>query len=183
MNKVNAGMCTGVVTKEFDAHRMSLGEIEVTERGVEGGVVASSALANVRRVVFSWDNVKDRTNSKLRILSGDIVSFEVVVIPGTGYARAHAIVIKMTKREKTLRDQIEQFKTSGAEREQGVIETIKGDFGFIKGADRSDQLFFRLEDVNDKDGRLPNEVNNTIYIHIIQYLPLVDKHVHIDCYV
>ena len=45
--------------------------------------------------------------------------------------------------------------SAGAVREQGVIETVRNDFGFIKPADRADQIYFRLDDMIDQVGAYP----------------------------
>lgn len=42
-------------------------------------------------------------------------------------------------------------KTTGL-REEGVVETVKGDFGFIKGCDRTKNIYFRPKDVIDLRG-------------------------------
>jgi cold shock CspA family protein len=43
----------------------------------------------------------------------------------------------------------------GAVREQGVIDTIRnGEFGFVKPVDRSEVIYFKVDDVVDQDVRI-----------------------------
>jgi hypothetical protein len=44
---------------------------------------------------------------------------------------------------------------AGAVREQGVVDTVRnGEYGFIKPADRPDQIYFRLDDFIDQEMRV-----------------------------
>lgn len=92
-----------------------------------------------------------------RISKGDEVEFDLHYLPGTQYAHARDISIFRTKRARQVAEQIEMFAKAGVLQEQGVIDAIKGDYGFIKSCDRADQLFFRLDDIVDETIR-PNEV-------------------------
>ena len=92
-----------------------------------------------------------------RIAKGDEVEFDLYYIPGTQYAHARDITLLMTKRNRHIAEQIQLFTKAGVLQEHGVIDSIKGDYGFIKSCDRADQLFFRLDDLVDEAIR-PNEV-------------------------
>lgn len=144
--KVKALQLRGIVKKEYDAHRFYPGVIEIHPDSANG-------LNNLKYVCFLQDDVKDKFNKK--VMKEDDVQFDVFLIPNSSYSRATNINITLTRREKVIEEQVRSIVASGAEREQGVIETIKGDYGFIKGVDRSELVFFRLEDLFSKF--LPNE--------------------------
>jgi cold shock CspA family protein len=67
------------------------------------------------------------------------------------YKSAINIKVILPKREKLHCEQIKRMLDAGAVREQGIIEAIKNDYGFIKPADSLEQIYFRLEDVNMVD--------------------------------
>lgn len=92
-----------------------------------------------------------------RIAKGDEVEFDLQYLPGTQYAHARDISVFRTKRARQIAEQIQMFTKAGVLQEQGVIDAIKGDYGFIKSCDRAEQLFFRLDDIVDETIR-PNEV-------------------------
>jgi hypothetical protein len=47
--------------------------------------------------------------------------------------------------------QITRMLSVGAVREQGVIDTIRnGEFGFVKPVDRSEVIYFKVDDVIDQ---------------------------------
>jgi hypothetical protein len=51
--------------------------------------------------------------------------------------------------------QIQMMLVAGAVREQGVVEAIRGgEYGFIKPADRPNQIYFRLDDFVDREMRV-----------------------------
>jgi hypothetical protein len=99
------------------------------------------------------------SSSRKGISKGDEVEFDLFYIPGTAYAHARNISLVMTKRNRYIAEQIELFTKAGVVQEHGVIDSIKGDYGFIKSCDRVDQLFFRLDDLVDETIR-PNEVKS-----------------------
>lgn len=87
-----------------------------------------------------------------RIIAGDSVKVNVFSIPGTSYIRASDVQLVQSKKDKLLAEQLSSLLEKGATSEQGHIESVRGDFGFIRGADRSEEdIYFRLEDVVDKD--------------------------------
>jgi hypothetical protein len=57
-------------------------------------------------------------------------------------------------RDMDPQTQMKNMIASGAIREQGIVVTVKGEFGFLKPADRPDEIYFRIQDLvpstNDK---------------------------------
>lgn len=134
---------TGIVVLESDQYKSTAGVIKL-----------STPFGTTSSIPYFPNAI---SKSSKRIIKGDEVEFDLYIIPNTSYARAKSISLLRTKRERSIADQITQFEAAGIMKEQGVIESIKGDYGFIKACDRPDNLFFGLDDlVGDKR---PNEVN------------------------
>jgi hypothetical protein len=108
-------------------------------------------------IVFTTADIT-KLPSNRRIAKGDEVEFDLHYMPGTLYAHARELSLFRTKKSRQVAEQIEMFTKAGVLLEHGVIDSIKGDFGFIKSCDRADQLFFRLDDLVDDTTR-PNEVH------------------------
>ena len=89
-----------------------------------------------------------------RIVKGDEVELtlsKVNGLPLSAYSRGTHCKVLRTKRDRLLAEQVQQMLSVGAVREQGIIETIRNnEFGFIKPADRTDQIYFRVDDVIDQ---------------------------------
>lgn len=83
-------------------------------------------------------------------------------IPGTTFLKAKNLKVTRNKRELAMAAQIDQMLAAGLTREQGIIETIKGEYGFIKPADRADQIYFKLDDIPAEKGK-PEEVKTLAF--------------------
>ena len=98
-------------------------------------------------------NSPSKTNQR-RIVKGDEVELtlsKVNGLPLSAYSRGTHCKVLRTKRDRLLAEQVQQMLSVGAVREQGIIETIRNnEFGFIKPADRTDQIYFRVDDVIDQ---------------------------------
>lgn len=140
---VQSGLCTGIITREIEPHRGTPGCIRTTNanREVDKNIY----------VVF-FDDVNKSSSRK--IMKGDEVEFSLARIEGTSYARGSGISIKRTKREMALADQIQRMLEAGSVKELGVVDTIRGDYGFIKPQDRPDQIYFRVDDVVGDDVKI-----------------------------
>lgn len=156
----------GIIQKECDQYRNLPGTIQVLvddaqQKEVETG--PNHQPTPQHAIYFSKDVLESKsegvTGKKgVAAAIGDEVQLDLLTIPGTSYCRAASITVLLSKKERLLLKQVKQFVDAGIEKEQGSIESIKNDYGFIKSADRPESLFFRLEDVVDPEGRIPNEV-------------------------
>lgn len=146
--KVTSGIVNGTITKEYDIHRFTPGLIEVAT--VPPQFVP---FINEDCVVGSSSGKSSPRNSVVRI--GDEVELKVMIIPNTCYIRASAVKCLKSAREKQMNEQVKRMLDAGALREQGIIDTLKSSegYGFIKPADRTGQLFFRLDDFIDLDAK------------------------------
>lgn len=76
----------------------------------------------------------------------------------------------------------ESFTVSGERREQGVIQSLKDGFGFIRCVEREPRLFFHFNEVLDVDREISvgDEVEFTVIQVSYYYLKLVLK--KFSCY-
>ena len=99
-------------------------------------------------------NTSPSKTSQRRIMKGDEVELtlsKVNGLPLSAYSRGTHCKVLRTKRDRLLAEQVQQMLSVGAVREQGIIETVRNnEFGFIKPADRTDQIYFRVDDVIDQ---------------------------------
>jgi cold shock CspA family protein len=130
----------GVISKEPDPHRHITGAIEYTPPG--GDVVAKIPAALLP---------EEFTSSQTRMVKGDEVTFALETIPGSSYFRARCVVVKRTKRERQIAEQIKGMFDMGIPRCQGIVDSIKGEYGFIRRVDSPIQIYFRVDDVIQKD--------------------------------
>ena len=133
--KVSLGVKEGVVGKEADYHRHVSGFISYTHAD------------ETHSVPYAFPD----TSGSGRVSRGDEVKFSLEVIPRTSYMRATNVTVTRSKRERQLAEQIQGMFDMGMPRSQGVVETIKGDFGFIRRVDAPDHIYFRVDDVIEKD--------------------------------
>eukprot|EP01041_Mallomonas_annulata_P011521 gene11521-24091_t len=131
---------TGIIIREAEAHRGQYGAIElITADGIDTHTIIS----------YFFEDIFDKTK---RLKKGDTVSFSYYFIPNSNYNRAKNVKLILTKRDKLISEQLQSFINEGKKCEQGHIESLSGDYGFIRSADRSDvQLYFRQEDIIDND--------------------------------
>lgn len=138
--KVVIQAVAGVVSKESDPHRHITGAIEYIPPG--GDVVAKIPAALLS---------DEFTSSQARIVKGDEVAFTLETIPGSTYSRARSVMVTRTKRERQLAEQIKGMFDMGIPRCQGIVDSIKGEYGFIRRVDSPTQIYFRVDDVIQKD--------------------------------
>lgn len=142
----------GIVTWESDPYKTTPGTIAL---GSEAEGASSLKRTGPNCASFLHPDVDKGSR---RVMKGDEVEFDLYTIPSGGYSRARNVTVLRTKRDRLVSDQIKMFAEAGVAMEQGVIDSIKGrEFGFIKGCDRADHLFFRLDDLVDQE-TLCNEV-------------------------
>jgi cold shock CspA family protein len=166
--KVKKPKVIGIVEKEAEQYKFFPGLISVanypqfTADGAE--VEASEGTAAISHSVPYMP--VDVSKGSRRLMKGDEVEFDLYVIPmaaqkgqnqTAGYCRCHSIKLVRSRNDRLIAEQVKELENSGVAREQGVIDTIKNDFGFLRPADRQEQIFFRLEDVLDSKEHLPNE--------------------------
>lgn len=161
--KIKVDGFTGLVLAEEDYHRSSSGRVELknTENKIPAstwklicpsgpGATKYCCFANEANSSSNNTTIKSSTNPKF--VRDDEVSFSVTFIPNTGYCRAFSLKLQKTKKERLQAEQIENMLAAGVKPEQGIVrsvkkETNKSSFGFIQGADRMDDIFFKFDDV------------------------------------
>lgn len=171
----------GVVQKEADQYKFSPGILLLS---TNNNTEDPSQQQQQHQVPYMPADV---SKSSRRIMKGDEVEFDLYVIPppqagrGGGYRRGHAIRLVRTRSDILIAEQIQELERSGAAREHGVIDTIKNDFGFVRPCDRPEQIFFRLEDVLDKEQHLPNEGDEISFFVISETVKgrVSDRAVHL----
>lgn len=158
---------TGIVSKESDTPRDSPGEIIIDIASLPETFKGITKMTSF----FSPNNkgLQKSDYRTSRVCKGDTVEFSLILVHNSidvnnpfmsfltnNYKSAINVKVIVTKREKMHNEQIKRMLDAGAVREQGIIEVIKNDFGFIKPADRLDRIYFRLEDVGlvDNNQRL-----------------------------
>lgn len=80
---------------------------------------------------------------------GDHVEVILKYVPHTSYCVAVGVKLMKSKAEKQKEDSLAAMKASGVQCEQGIVESVKPQerYGFIRGADRNSQIFFRFDDI------------------------------------
>jgi hypothetical protein len=82
---------------------------------------------------------------------GDDVEVVLRYIPGSVYCVAAGVKVIKTKSEKQVADMAASLEASGVLREQGIVESVRAmdQYGFMQGADRNSQIYFRFDDLAD----------------------------------
>lgn len=135
---------SGLVIREPDMHKHVPGCLQLTASKDESGKEGDSF------VVF----LPDSSRSAKRIVKGDEIEVTIHEIKGTSYSVGKDPRIVRTKHARQLALQVQRLLDAGAVRELGVVDTIRGDFGFIKPQDRREQIYFKLSDVSESDTEL-----------------------------
>ena len=135
-HKVVVKQRNGEVLKEPDNHRHLSGSI--------------SFIDNKNQQRNASLTYEDAANATSRVCRGDEIKFTLETIPGTNYCRAKDIVLVQSKRDRLLKEQIQGMYDMGIPRSQGIVDTIKGDYGFIRRVDHPDHIYFRVDDVIDE---------------------------------
>ncbi len=131
----------GVIIKEYDNHKHKPGEIKIEMSGIQPNLPTGIILPTF--CIYTMYNT-----SKLAS-KGDIIEFELVKLLGCdSYNLARNINVTVNAKERAIQEQIKTMTESGIPRLQGFIENISSnrDYGFIKPADRTENIYFRLDD-------------------------------------
>ncbi len=131
----------GVITKEYDSHKHKPGEIKVEMNGTQPNLPIGVVLPTF--CVFIMYNTSKMASK------GDIIEFELIKLLGCdSYNVARNINITVNAKERAIQEQIKVMIESGIPRLQGFIENISSnrDYGFIKPADRTENIYFRFDD-------------------------------------
>lgn len=187
----------GVISREPDHHRGTPGLIEVLP---EIASQLQQGAGNKLTVPFFADDClgggpgsssggssggSPSKPQQRRIVKGDELEFTLSKLNGyslVAYSRGTHCKMMRTKRDRLLAEQVQQMLSVGAVREQGVIEAIRNnEFGFIKPADRSEQIYFRMDDVIDPETRI-NEGTEVEFFVIVENSKgkMSDRAVHLQ---
>jgi cold shock CspA family protein len=107
-------------------------------------VDATKAAAPNHFVFGESDVSAESPDDSFAISEGDTVSFQVARDKRTG--RQHAVNVLVTEKVAVVEET----------REQGVVQTMKDGFGFIKCADRESRMFFHFSEVHGETRELRN---------------------------
>ena len=100
---------------------------------------------------FFYEDMNNESSLR-RFATGDEVEFKITFLRNSfNYSRAQDIKVTRTKRDKGISDMVQRMLEAGILREEGKVESVRGDFGFIKPTDRPSQIFFRIDDVVDSN--------------------------------
>jgi len=147
-SKVASAQLRGVVVRDSDVHRNI------------PGVIQMSPEHQPQFVIYTCDDCVGVSGGKVSRgatlpRKGDEVEFVALTLPKTTYARAQGVKCIKSAREKQMSEQVKRMLDAGAQSEQGIIDTIKSgeNYGFIKPADRTGNIYFRFDDFIDQDIR------------------------------
>jgi cold shock CspA family protein len=99
----------------------------------------------------SLSSASPSKGSSRRVIKGDEVQFDCFHIPNSRYFHGYDAKVTRLKKEVQFALQIQRMLDAGAVQEMGIIDTIKGDYGFLKPRDRKEQIYFRLSDMLDQE--------------------------------
>ena len=103
-----------------------------------------------KTATFFYEDMNNGSSLR-RFAIGDEVECKVTFLRNFNYSRAQDVKVTRTKRDKGISDMVQRMLEAGITREEGKVESVRGDFGFIKPADRPSQIFFRIDDVVDSN--------------------------------
>jgi cold shock CspA family protein len=160
-----SGAVVGTVCREPDVNRRIPGLVNVSSHTVVDGSGYKLPLPNQIPfipgpcdVLLSSRSAPMLPNSSSsskgglkRIIKGDEVQFECFHIPGSNYLQGHEARVTRTKKEMQFALQIQRMLDAGAVQEAGIVDALKGDYGFIKPRDRKEQIYFRVSDMIDQE--------------------------------
>lgn len=142
----------GMVAKEqretqsrgFDRNRREqvMGKIkllpeQVGDEGVKLPEIVSYGIEDVA-------DAEGEEKEKYKPGEGDEVKFDIIMVRATRQRKAANLRLVKAAEKPVV------------PREQGVVDALKDNFGFIKCADRSERLFFHFSEVKDKSQSLRN---------------------------
>lgn len=145
----------GIIAEAAEGARCPVGHIEVAREKTESTAADpnNGPNASVPFAVYVAEETRrggyTNPGAKRGLAVGDEVEFTLGTIPGTAYGRATEIKLIQARKERRRNEKIAALVASGAPEEQGVVETIHHtrEFGFVKCADRTGQLYFKLSDI------------------------------------
>ena len=74
--------------------------------------------------------------------------------------------------------QVQNMLATGARRKQGIVVTIKADFGFLKPEDQPDEIYFRMKDVfssPDQPAKITEVSTTKVYNKFKNYRTVIKK--------
>lgn len=142
----------GIVIRGAELNRGAFGLIEISQASDNAKSDQPVKIPFLYEDILGQGRRQSGGAEVRRIIVGDSVKFNICSISGTSYSRAYDIQLVQSKKDKLLAEQLTSMLEKGAAAEQGHIESVRGEFGFIRGADRTDEdVYFKLDDVVEKD--------------------------------
>lgn len=146
---------TVIRTPDTRRNLMGLLEIDLTSLKPE----ASASFERMREIPYRANDVIESSIPKLhRMDKGDTVEISISKVHDSQLMFACNVKLLHVHKDRMIAVQMQRLLDAGAVREQGVVSTNKGDYGFIKAQDRKDEVYFRIDDVLDDEESKLTEV-------------------------
>lgn len=72
-------------------------------------------------------------------------------------------MVTKTKKEKLRQKQIQEMLDSGMQLEQGIIDSVFGDYGFISPLNSADKIYFKSSDLPGEEPRKVIRIASNIH--------------------
>jgi cold shock CspA family protein len=156
----------GTVSRSSDRHRSTYGLIEVDAAAV---AALPAPIKNVLQkknpplLPFQQNSVVKESLPKSHFLDrGDFVEFSLVTVEENGFYVATDVKYSQSKRDRAAVLQIQRMLAAGAVRELGVVSAVKNqEYGFIRAQDRKDEIYFRVDDIKEKEAEEGGDTTTT----------------------
>ena len=196
-----AGTVTGTVIREPDSARRVPGIALVSSHDIVDAKQVKVSLPSQISFVLTADNTSTsratataaavgsasptKAGGTKRIMKGDEIRFELLHIPNQGFYQGRNAAVVRTRKELQMLAQVQRMLDAGASQEIGIVDTLKGDYGFIRPQNRKEQIYFRVSDLLDQEARIEqvahlffNNLNttslwDTLPLYMILYFKLL----------
>ena len=152
----------GTIIRSNERHRVGCGIVDVGNNLTGIDAEAKAMLKNKynNQIVFRSHDIITSSLPKNHYLDrGDVVTMTLSRMHDSNFFLATEVTMKQLKRDKVMSDQIQRMLDAGVPREIGVISTVKNkEYGFIRAQDRKEEIFFRVDDVTETNGKEIAEV-------------------------
>lgn len=143
-NTVTIQGIRGEVVRDFDLHRSTPGSIESSDTSLPSGIGS----------IFPFRMIAEGLRRTVKCSKGDEVKFDLRYNPSSSYCVATNISLVLSKRVKKRQQVVDEMIAAGATVERGVVDHVIADYGFISPENRSEEIYFRTEDVLSEEGTM-----------------------------